>query len=165
MKSKRASQPSRPARTSSSSKSAAQSAISKTCRFLEAIRQLRLDVGRDNVLYVHVTLVPYIKSSEEMKTKPTQHSVMKLREIGIEPDIIVCRSERPLDEDIRAKISLFCSVPVEAVIEARDVASIYEVALAFEREGLDELALMMPICRQRNHNAKACRNGPAWWKK
>ena len=117
--------------------------------FLEAIRQLRLDVGRDNVLYVHVTLVPYIKSSEEMKTKPTQHSVMKLREIGIEPDIIVCRSERPLDEDIRAKISLFCSVPVEAVIEARDVASIYEVALAFEREGLDELALMQ--LRQRSH--------------
>ena len=116
--------------------------------FLEAIRQLRLDVGRDNVLYVHVTLVPYIKSSEEMKTKPTQHSVMKLREIGIEPDIIVCRTERTLDEDIRAKISLFCSVPVEAVIEARDVSSIYEVALAFEREGLDELALMQ--LRQRS---------------
>jgi len=117
--------------------------------FLEAIRQLRLDVGRDNVLYVHVTLVPYIRSAEEMKTKPTQHSVMKLREIGIEPDIIVCRTERPLDEDIRAKISLFCSVPVEAVIEARDVASIYEVALAFEREGVDELALM--LLRQRGH--------------
>jgi CTP synthase len=116
--------------------------------FLEAIRQLRLDVGRDNVLYVHVTLVPYIKSAEEMKTKPTQHSVMKLREIGIEPDIIVCRTERPLDEDIRAKLSLFCSVPIEAVIEARDVASIYEVALAFEREGLDELALMQ--LRQRS---------------
>ena len=117
--------------------------------FLEAIRQLRLDVGRDNVLYVHVTLVPYIRSAEEMKTKPTQHSVMKLREIGIEPDIIVCRTERPLDEDIRAKLSLFCSVPIEAVIEARDVASIYEVALAFEREGLDELALMQ--LRQRGH--------------
>src|SRR5688572_13684805 len=77
--------------------------------FLEAIRQLRLDVGRDNVLYVHVTLMPYIRSSEEMKTKPTQHSVGKLREIGIEPDIIVCRTERPLDDDLRAKISLFCS--------------------------------------------------------
>jgi len=117
--------------------------------FLEAIRQMRLDVGRDNVLYVHVTLVPYIRSSEEMKTKPTQHSVGKLREIGIEPDIIVCRTERPLEEDLRAKISLFCSVPTEAVVEARDVSTIYEVPLAFEREGLDELALMQ--LRQRSH--------------
>jgi CTP synthase len=117
--------------------------------FLEAIRQMRLDVGRDNVLYVHVTLVPYIRSSEEMKTKPTQHSVGKLREIGIEPDIIVCRTERPMDEEIRNKISLFCSVPVDAVIEARDVPTIYEVPLAFEREGIDELALMQ--LRQRSH--------------
>ena len=101
--------------------------------FLEAIRQLRLDVGRDNVLYIHVTLVPYIRSSEEMKTKPTQHSVGKLREIGIDPDIIVCRTERPLEDDLRSKISLFCSVPKEAVVEARDVSTIYEVALAFER--------------------------------
>jgi CTP synthase len=117
--------------------------------FLEAIRQLRLDVGRDNVLYIHVTLVPYIRSSDEMKTKPTQHSVGKLREIGIDPDIIVCRTEKPLDEELRQKIGLFCSVPVEAVIEARDVPSIYEVALSFEREGLDELALMQ--LRQRSH--------------
>lgn len=117
--------------------------------FLEAIRQLRLDAGRDNVLYVHVTLVPYIRASEELKTKPTQHSVGKLREIGIEPDIIVCRTERPLDEALRSKISLFCSVPIEAVIEARDVGTIYEVPLAFEREGLDELALM--LLRQRSH--------------
>jgi CTP synthase len=117
--------------------------------FLEAIRQLRLDVGRDNVLYIHVTLVPYIRSSEEMKTKPTQHSVGKLREIGIEPDIIVCRTERPLEDDLRSKISLFCSVPKEAVVEARDVSTIYEVALAFEREGIDELALMQ--LRQRSH--------------
>jgi CTP synthase len=117
--------------------------------FLEAIRQMRLDVGRDNVLYVHVTLVPYIRSSEEMKTKPTQHSVGKLREIGIEPDIIVCRTERPLEDDLRAKISLFCSVPIDAVIEARDVPTIYEVPLAFEREGMDELALMQ--LRQRSH--------------
>lgn len=124
--------------------------------FLEAIRQMRLDVGRDNVLYVHVTLVPYIRSSEEMKTKPTQHSVGKLREIGIDPDIIVCRTERPLDEEIRNKISLFCSVPVEAVVEARDVATIYEVPLAFEREGIDELALMQ--LRQRSH-----RNGMQEW--
>lgn len=117
--------------------------------FLEAIRQMRLDVGRDNVLYIHVTLVPYIRSSEEMKTKPTQHSVGKLREIGIEPDIIVCRTERPLEDDLRAKISLFCSVPPEGVVEARDVPTIYEVPLAFEREGLDELALMQ--LRQRSH--------------
>ncbi len=117
--------------------------------FLEAIRQMRLDVGRDNVLYIHVTLVPYIRSSEEMKTKPTQHSVGKLREIGIEPDIIVCRTERPLEEELRAKISLFCNVPTEAVVEARDASTIYEVPLAFEREGLDELALMQ--LRQRSH--------------
>jgi CTP synthase len=117
--------------------------------FLEAIRQMRLDVGRDNVLYIHVTLVPYIRASEEMKTKPTQHSVGKLREIGIEPDIIVCRTERPLEEDLRAKIGLFCSVAPEAVIEARDVPTIYDVPLSFEREGLDELALMQ--LRQRSH--------------
>src|SRR5471030_1115884 len=117
--------------------------------FLEAIRQLKLDVGRDNVLYLHVTLLPYIRAAEEMKTKPTQHSVGKLREIGIDPDIIVCRTERPMDEELRQKISLFCSVPIDNVIEARDVPSIYEVALAFEREGLDELALMQ--LRQRSH--------------
>ncbi len=124
--------------------------------FLEAIRQMRLDVGRDNVLYMHVTLVPYIRSSEEMKTKPTQHSVGKLREIGIEPDIIVCRTERPLEEGIRQKIGLFCSVSPEAVVEARDVSSIYEVPMAFEREGVDELALMQ--LRQRSH-----RNGMQDW--
>src|SRR5206468_10117450 len=93
--------------------------------FLEAIRQIRADVGRGNVLYIHVTLVPYIRSSEEMKTKPTQHSVGKLREIGIDPDIIVCRAERPLEEELRQKIGLFCSVPVDNVIEARDVPTIY----------------------------------------
>src|SRR5688572_4421852 len=117
--------------------------------FLEAIRQMRLDVGREHVLYVHVTLMPYIKASEEIKTKPTQHSVGKLREIGIEPDILVCRTERELDDELRQKIGLFCSVPVDNVIEARDVPSIYEVAIAFEREGLDELALMH--LRQRSH--------------
>ena len=116
--------------------------------FLEAIRQMRIDAGRDNVLYIHLTLVPYIKAAEELKTKPTQHSVGKLREIGIDPDIILCRTDRPLGEDIREKIGLFCNVPKEAVIEAVDVSSIYEVPLVLERQGLDELVLMM--LRQRS---------------
>jgi CTP synthase len=111
--------------------------------FLEAIRQMKMDVGRDNVLYMHLTLVPYIKAAEELKTKPTQHSVGKLREIGIDPDIIVCRAERALGEELRAKIGLFCNVPMEAVIEAVDAKTIYEVPLMFERQGLDELVLMM----------------------
>jgi len=115
--------------------------------FLESIRQIRLDVGRDNVLYVHVTLVPYIKASEELKTKPTQHSVGKLREIGIEPDILVCRTERELGRDLKEKLALFCSVPGEAIIEAMDVKSIYEVPLMFHRQGMDEQVLM--LLRQR----------------
>jgi CTP synthase len=115
--------------------------------FLEAIRQIRLDVGRDNVLYVHVTLIPYIKASEELKTKPTQHSVGKLREIGIEPDILVCRTERELNREMKEKLGLFCSVPTEAVIEAHDVRSIYEVPLMFHRQGMDEQVLM--LLRQR----------------
>jgi len=116
--------------------------------FLEAIRQMRIDAGRDNVLYIHLTLVPYIAAAEELKTKPTQHSVGKLREIGIEPDIIICRSDRPLGADLREKIALFSSVSKEAVIEAVDVDTIYEVPLMFERQGLDELVLMM--LRQRS---------------
>ena len=116
--------------------------------FLEAIRQIRLDVGRDNVLYVHVTLIPYIRASEELKTKPTQHSVGKLREIGIEPDILVCRTDRELHHEIKEKLALFCSVPIEAVIEAHDVKSIYEVPLMFQRQGLDEQVLM--LLRQRS---------------
>ena len=116
--------------------------------FLEAIRQIRLDVGRDNVLYVHVTLIPYIKASEELKTKPTQHSVGKLREIGIEPDILVCRTDRELSRELKEKLALFCSVPSEAVIEAHDVKSIYEVPLMFQRQGLEEQVLM--LLRQRS---------------
>jgi CTP synthase len=116
--------------------------------FLEAIRQMRIDAGRDNVLYIHLTLVPYIKASEELKTKPTQHSVGKLREIGIDPDIIICRAEQSLGEEIREKIGLFCNVPKEAVIEGLDVDTIYEVPLAYERQGLDELVLM--LLRQRS---------------
>ncbi|MFN0118503.1 MAG: CTP synthase [Elusimicrobiota bacterium] len=111
--------------------------------FLEAIRQIRLDVGRDNVLYVHVTLIPFIKASEELKTKPTQHSVGKLREIGIEPDILVCRTDRELSRDLKDKLALFCSVVPEAVIEAQDVRSIYEVPLMFHRQGMDEQVLML----------------------
>jgi len=120
--------------------------------FLEAIRQIRLDVGRDNVIYVHVTLVPYIKASEELKTKPTQHSVGKLREIGIEPDILVCRTEKELSRELKAKLGLFCSVPVEAVIEALDVKSIYEVPLMFQRQGLEEQILMLLRLRSYHRN-------------
>ena len=109
--------------------------------FLEAIRQLRSELGRDNCLYVHVTLVPYVRTAGELKTKPTQHSVKELRSIGIQPDIIVCRAERPISRDIREKIALFCDVPPEAVIPNVDTDSIYEVPLLLEQEGLDRLVL------------------------
>ncbi|MDD4953884.1 MAG: CTP synthase [Candidatus Omnitrophica bacterium] len=109
--------------------------------FLEAARQFGLDAGRDNVLYVHVTLVPYIKCAEEIKTKPTQHSVGTLREIGIQPDILICRTEKPLSNDLKEKISLFCNVRKEAVIEARDVESIYQIPLVFKEQILDEIIL------------------------
>ncbi len=111
--------------------------------FLEAIRQLKTDLGRQNSLYVHLTLVPYIKTSEELKTKPTQHSVMKLREIGIQPDILICRTDQFLSPEIKAKIALFCNVEKDAVITAVDVASIYEVPLCFHREGLDEKVVQL----------------------
>ena len=107
--------------------------------FLEAARQMRNDVGRDNVLYVHVTLLPYINSTQEIKTKPTQHSVNELRRIGIQPDIIVCRSDHPISEGIRDKISLFCDVQRQAVIPLPTVSTIYEVPLVLEEEGLGEL--------------------------
>ncbi len=106
--------------------------------FIEAIRQLRRDLGRENTLFVHVTYVPYIKAAGEVKTKPTQHSVKELRSIGIQPDIILCRTEKPLSEDIKAKIALFCDVAKERVITARDVDCIYEVPLLFHEEGLDQ---------------------------
>ncbi len=105
--------------------------------FLEAIRQFKLDKGKDNVLYIHLTLVPYIKTAEELKTKPTQHSVKELRAIGIEPNIIICRADRLLPEDIRAKIALFCNVEQDAVITAKDEESIYDVPLSLHDEGLD----------------------------
>jgi CTP synthase len=106
--------------------------------FLEAIRQFRNDVGKENCLYIHVTLVPYIKSAGELKTKPTQHSVKELREIGIQPDILLCRTDRFLPPEIKKKIALYCNVEPEAVITAKDVESIYEVPLIFHQEGLDE---------------------------
>ncbi|HUT94583.1 MAG TPA: CTP synthase [Thermoguttaceae bacterium] len=108
--------------------------------FLEAIRQFSLDVGKENCLYIHLTLVPYLKAADEQKTKPTQHSVGQLRQIGIQPDILICRTQRSLGQDARAKIALFCNVPVEAVIEERDKDfSIYEVPLSLVDHGLDKL--------------------------
>ncbi len=106
--------------------------------FLEAIRQLKSDIGKDNVLYVHLTLVPYLKAAGELKTKPTQHSVKELRAIGIQPDIIICRTEMPLNDEIKRKISLFCNVEKQSVITAVDVESIYEVPLNLHKEGLDD---------------------------
>ncbi|MBN1155750.1 CTP synthase [candidate division KSB1 bacterium] len=109
--------------------------------FLEAIRQFTLNAGDRNVLNIHLTLVPYIKAAGEMKTKPTQHSVMKLREIGIQPDIILCRTETALSDDLKAKIALFCSVPTRAVIDARDLPSIYEVPLGLHEGKLDDIVI------------------------
>jgi len=109
--------------------------------FLEAIRQMRNDVGRDNVLYVHVTLLPYLTSTQELKTKPTQHSVNELRRIGIQPDIIICRSDYPISEGIKDKISLFCDVDRQAVIPLPTVDTIYEVPLLLEEEGLGQLVV------------------------
>ena len=106
--------------------------------FLEAIRQFRTDVGKENALYIHLTLVPYISTSGEVKTKPTQHSVKELRSIGIQPDILLCRTNKYLPKDIKAKIALFCNVTVDEVITAKDVECIYEVPLVFHKEGLDQ---------------------------
>jgi CTP synthase len=108
--------------------------------FLEAIRQFALDIGKENCLYIHLTLVPYLKAAGELKTKPTQHSVGLLRQIGIQPDLLICRTERPLRYEDREKIALFCNVPIEGVIEERDKDfSIYEVPLSLVQNGLDEL--------------------------
>ncbi|HOD65662.1 MAG TPA: CTP synthase [candidate division Zixibacteria bacterium] len=110
--------------------------------FMEAIRQMGLEQGYDNVMYVHVTLVPYIATAGEFKTKPTQHSVKELRAIGIQPNMLLCRSAKPLDEGLRQKISLFCSVPTKSVIAAEDVSTIYEMPLRFRAQGMDDI-----ICR------------------
>jgi len=109
--------------------------------FLEAIRQFRLELGRTNAVNIHLTLVPYIAAADELKTKPTQHSVRELREIGISPDILLCRVDRPLPDELKRKIALFCNVEPESVISARDVTTVYEVPLSFAREGLDEILL------------------------
>ena len=121
--------------------------------FLEAIRQFRLEVGRDNAIYVHLTLVPFIGTAGELKTKPTQHSVRDLRSIGIQPDILLCRTDRFLDTDIKRKIALFCDVEEEAVITAKDVPTIYEVPLVLAAEGLDRIVLRLlhlPLTEARN---------------
>jgi CTP synthase len=124
--------------------------------FLEAIRQLRQDVGRDNTLYIHLTLVPFIGAAGELKTKPTQHSVRDLRAIGIQPDILLCRTDRFLDQDLKRKIGLFCDVDEGAVITAKDVSSIYEVPLVLEAEGLDRIIL------ERLHLPQTAAQMDAW---
>jgi len=124
--------------------------------FLEAIRQFRQDVGRDNTLYIHLTLVPFIGTAGELKTKPTQHSVRDLRSIGIQPDILLCRTDRFLDPDIKRKIALFCDVDEEAVITAKDVPTIYEVPLVLAAEGLDRIIL------KRLHLPQTERRMQAW---
>ncbi|MGB3532112.1 MAG: CTP synthase [Microcoleaceae cyanobacterium] len=123
--------------------------------FLEAIRQFRKDVGRNNVVYLHVTLVPYISAAGEMKTKPTQHSVKELRSIGIQPDILVCRCDRPLASGLKDKMAEFCNVEVDCVITAQDANSIYEVPLILEKEGLAEQALKLLQLEQRQPDLKA----------
>jgi CTP synthase len=126
--------------------------------FLEAIRQMRLSLGADNTLFIHLTLVPFIKTSGELKTKPTQHSVRELQAVGIQPDVILCRTDRFLNKDIKAKISLFTNVPLEAVITAKDVDNIYEVPLVLAQEGLDSIILKqfkLPFKTRRLESWKA----------
>lgn len=110
--------------------------------FLEAIRQFKKDIGKENVLYIHVTYVPYLKTSDELKTKPTQHSVKELRSIGIQPDIIICRSEIKINEGIKAKISLFCDIEKEAIINAVDAKHLYEVPIKLKEERFDEIVIL-----------------------
>ena len=109
--------------------------------FLEAIRQVRHEAGRENCIFVHVTLVPWINAAQELKTKPTQHSVKELRALGIQPDILLCRSDRPIPQDMKDKIALFCDVDKDAVIAAKDVSSVYEIPIVFAEEGVDEIIL------------------------
>jgi len=126
--------------------------------FLEAVRQLRFDLGEKNVAYVHLTLVPYIETAGELKTKPTQHSVQELRRIGIQPDFLVCRSDRRLPDDVKAKIGLFANVPAERVITAKDVDSIYKLPLVLESEGFDS-----KICRHFGFPIRKASNKMSSW--
>jgi CTP synthase len=123
--------------------------------FLEAIRQFRLDVGRNNAIFVHLTLVPWIAASGELKTKPTQHSVRELRAIGIQPDLLLCRCDRPVPAELKRKIALFCNVSEDAVMTARDVESIYEVPLTLSGEGIDEIIMKLLDLPYRPRNLKA----------
>lgn len=109
--------------------------------FLEAIRQIKNDVGKENVMYIHVTLVPYLSKAGELKTKPTQHSVKELRSIGIQPDVLICRTEMPLSQDLKDKIALFCDLDQSEVIENMDAETIYEIPPMLEKEGLPQLVI------------------------
>jgi len=126
--------------------------------FMEAIRQFRKDVGRNNVVYMHVTLIPWIPAAGEMKTKPTQHSVKELRSIGIQPDVLVCRSDRPLFPGIKEKIAEFCDVEVDSVVTSLDASTIYEVPLILEQEGLAQRTLELLQLEQRQPDLKDWRN-------
>ncbi|MCR4340495.1 MAG: CTP synthase [Gemmatimonadaceae bacterium] len=127
--------------------------------FLEAIRQFRQEIGRENAVFIHLTLVPFISAAGEVKTKPTQHSVRDLMEIGIQPDVLICRTDRALSEEVKRKIALFCNVDEGAVIEARDVPSIYEIPLRFHEQGLDErVMLRLGILGKRSPDLTAWRD-------
>jgi CTP synthase len=130
--------------------------------FIEAIRQLRNELGRDNTVFVHVTLVPYIAAAGELKTKPTQHSVRELTGLGIQPDVLVCRCEQPLPESDRAKIALFCNVRKEAVIPALDAKSIYGVPLQYHAQGLDR-EVLRAFGQDRGRRARISPAGPTSW--
>jgi len=123
--------------------------------FLEAVRQFRQDVGRGNAMFVHLALVPYIAAAHELKTKPMQHSVRELRAIGIQPDVLLCRTDRFLSPDIKSKLALYCDVPEEAVITAKDVDSIYEVPLVLSGEGLDAIILKVLGLESRGRDMSA----------
>src|SRR5213082_3376233 len=122
--------------------------------FLEAIRQMRLELGAENTLFVHVTLVPFIAAAGELKTKPTQHSVKEMLSIGIQPDILLCRSDRHIPSELKSKIALFCNVEEEAVITAKDVSSIYEMPLVFSREGVDTLVFKYLHLQSKDRDVK-----------
>ena len=126
--------------------------------FLEAIRQFRNDIGKENVLYVHVTFVPYLKAAKELKSKPTQHSIKELREIGIQPDIVICRCQSKLSEEVKNKISLFCDIRNEAIVEAINVKSIYEVPIVFEKQKLGDLIVKLLNLKCQGSDLKNWKN-------